>query len=96
MQVIIYDIKGWSCMNSISIIGSGKVGSTVGMGFGKLGYPVIFYDIDKRILEKLQKAGNETTSDLEYAISHSAVSFICVPTPCNKEGIDLSQLNSAI
>lgn len=71
------------------------MGSTVGMGFEQLGNQVIFYDIDGRKVEHLQKAGHEATLDLKYAISNSSVSFICVPTPSHGS-IDLSQLTSAV
>jgi len=75
-------------MKKISIIGSGFVGETVGKGFMKLGYGVIFYDIVDKNLQYL-------TKDIYYAIENSDVSFICVPTPTTSEGIDLSYVKEA-
>jgi len=65
------------------------------MGFEQLGNYVIFYDIDERKVEDLEKAGHKATSDLEYAINNSFVSFVCVPTPF-RGCIDLSQVTSAV
>ncbi len=82
-------------MDSISIIGSGRVGSTVGIGFEQLGNRVIFHDVNERQVEHLEKVGHKATSDLKYAISNSSVSFVCVPTPSHG-CIDLSQVTSAV
>lgn len=82
-------------MSNMSIIGCGKVGSAVGVGFEQLGNYVIFYDIDESKVEQLGKAGRKATSDLRYAISNSSVSFVCVPTPSHG-CIDLSQVTSAV
>lgn len=68
----------------ISIIGSGFVGEAVGKGFMELGNNVIFYDIVEKNLPNF-------TTNLGTAIINSDVSFICVPTPTDKEGgIDLN------
>lgn len=82
-------------MDSISIIGSGQVGSIVGIGFEQLGHRVIFYDIDECQVEHLKNEGHKATTDLKYAISNSSVSFVCVPTPSHGS-IDLSQITSAV
>lgn len=63
----------------LSIIGSGVVGEAVGKGLLALGYKVIFYDIEKKNLPNF-------TTNLDNAIANSEVSFICVPTPTDKEG----------
>jgi len=70
----------------ISIVGSGWVGMNVGKGFSKMGYQVIFYDVADKELPNF-------TKDINYAIKNSDISFICVPTPTNKDGIDLSHIN---
>ena len=67
----------------ISIIGSGWVGKAIGKGFDKFGYEVIFYDIVDKKLPNF-------TTDINYAIQNSDISFICVPTPTINEEIDLS------
>jgi nucleotide sugar dehydrogenase len=66
---------------SISIIGSGVVGTIVGEGFSKIGYSVIFYDVDKKRIDFLSKKGYKTTLSLRYALTDSDISFISVPTP---------------
>lgn len=91
----------------ISIIGTGYVGLSTGVGFAGKRNNVICYDIDKGRLErigngespiyepglddKLKKALDdkrlEVTTDLDYAVRNSDVSFICVPTPSKKNGM---------
>jgi UDPglucose 6-dehydrogenase len=79
----------------ISIIGSGIVGTIVGKGFDKIEYDVIFYDISKERIEQLKKEGFDATTNMDYAISNSGVSFISVPTPTVNNKIDLSIMKSA-
>lgn len=78
----------------ISIIGSGFVGEKVGRGFSTLGQDVIFHDINNEVLSKLDKEF-ETSSDLEYTIKNTSISFICVPTPYNN-GFDSKYIESAL
>jgi UDPglucose 6-dehydrogenase len=66
---------------SISIIGSGVVGTIVGEGFSKVGYSVIFYDVNEKRIDFLNKKGYKTTMSLKYALMNSDISFISVPTP---------------
>lgn len=77
-------------MSRISIIGSGWVGTAIGMGLAKLGNNVIFYDVvDKKGLQNFSR-------DIQYTIKNTDVSFICVPTPTNDAGtIDLSYIQDA-
>lgn len=75
-------------MAKISIIGSGWVGTAVGRGFIELGHEVIFYDVVDKDLPNF-------TRDLRHAVENSEVSFICVPTPTTREGIDLSYVEEA-
>jgi UDPglucose 6-dehydrogenase len=72
----------------ISIIGSGWVGTAIGKGFTEMGYEVIFYDVVDKDLPKF-------TKDINYAIANSDVSFISVPTPTARDGIDLSYVKEA-
>lgn len=44
-------------LTSISILGSGMVGVTVGKGFLKLGNKVIFYDVDREKVNELDSFG---------------------------------------
>lgn len=72
----------------ISIIGSGWVGTAIGKGLAEMGKEVIFNDIvDKDLLN--------FTKDTNYAIENSDISFICVPTPTENDGIDLSYIEEA-
>jgi UDPglucose 6-dehydrogenase len=82
-------------MNNISIIGAGVIGLAVGKGFKQLGNHVIFYDVDKSLVQQLEKAGYSATADLKYAVVNSTISFICVPTP-TQDSMDISQVKSAI
>lgn len=80
----------------ISIIGSGTVGSIIGSGFLRLGYDVIFHDIDQEKVNKLRKNGLKATTDIKEAINNSDISFICVPTPSKEDGsIDLRFIEAA-
>jgi UDPglucose 6-dehydrogenase len=78
----------------ISIIGSGTVGSRIGAGFEHLGYRVIFFDINTKIVNHLKKKYSATT-DLKYALDETDISFICVPTPYD-DGFDSRSIISAI
>ena len=77
----------------ISIIGSGVVGTIIGMGFEKLGHEVVFYDVDSKRVEELKKK-HKATTDLEYAIKNTSASFVCVPTPYTN-GFDPGYIISA-
>ena len=72
----------------ISIIGSGWVGTIIGKGFMGLSDEVIFHDI-------LDKNLPNFTKDVNYAVENTDISFICVPTPTNHDGIDLSYIKEA-
>ena len=72
----------------ISIIGSGWVGTAIGRGFAGMGYEAIFHDVVDKDLPNF-------TTDINYAIENSNVSFICVPTPTASDGIDLSYIKEA-
>lgn len=72
----------------IAIIGCGWVGSNIGMSFRSMGHDVIFYDV-------VQKNLPNFTTDANFAIKSSDVSFICVPTPTKRTGINLSYVKDA-
>lgn len=79
----------------ISIIGSGVVGSIVGMGFRDLGNDVVFYDIDNGKMEKLREKGIDSTTNMNKAIDNSDISFVAVPTPSKDGKIDLTFIKKA-
>lgn len=79
---------------SISILGSGVVGLTVGKGFLKLSNNVIFYDIDTRKVDELRSSGLNATDDIKTAVMNSQISFICVPTPVVRGEFDITHLQS--
>lgn len=82
-------------MARISVIGSGVVGTAVGKGFKKLGNDVIFYDIEKNRVDQLRSKGFDATTDMEYAVKNSDITFVSVPTPTVDGKIDLSHVLSA-
>ena len=57
-------------MSDISIIGSGVVGEVIGAGFEKLGFNVIFYDVDQERVDELSERGLKSTSKIEEAINN--------------------------
>jgi len=63
-------------MASISIIGAGAVGQAVGKGFDRMGLDVVFYDVDKAVLEKLKNEGYEVSSKIPEEMDYY---MICVP-----------------
>ncbi len=79
----------------ISIVGSGVVGGTTGIGFHKKGNDVLFYDIDRMRLAALKRQGYKVTTDIFKAISNSDTIFVCVPTPTVKMHMDFSFVKSA-
>ncbi|RLJ10342.1 MAG: UDP-glucose 6-dehydrogenase [Candidatus Aenigmatarchaeota archaeon] len=96
----------------ISVIGSGFVGLSTGVGFAKKENDVILVDNDREkvnkindgvcpfyepeledeLVEQLYLGKIKATDDLQYAVLNSDISFICVPTPFGKKGIDLSYI----
>jgi UDPglucose 6-dehydrogenase len=80
---------------SVSIIGSGIVGSAVGKGLAELGNEVLFYDIDTKRTKELKSSGFNISGSVDAAISGSQISFICVPTPTIRGTIELDYVRSA-
>jgi UDPglucose 6-dehydrogenase len=73
----------------ISIIGSGIVGSGLGKALS-LKNDVIFYDLDKKVLQNLESNGYKVATSLDEAIKNSELSFVSVPTPTTDNKIDTS------
>lgn len=80
----------------ISIIGSGNAGARIGRAFLGGGNYVLFNDISDKVISNLEEKGYEATSDLEYAINKTDISFVVVPTPEGENGLyDTSYLQKA-
>jgi nucleotide sugar dehydrogenase len=69
--------------HSISVIGSGVVGTATGKGFHKLGHHITFFDVSKQRLATLKNEGYHVSSSFKDAIAKSEICFICVNTPQN-------------
>jgi len=83
-------------MTKVSILGSGIVGTTVGIGLQKLGNKVVFYDDDEKRVQMLKSSSLVATSQIEDAVDASEISFICVPTPVSRKGMNLSYVRSVV
>jgi|SRR5208282_1719950 len=83
-------------MTEISILGSGVVGTTVGMGLRELHHHVIFYDTSTERVHELRNKALTATSSLEEALQTSDLSIICVPTPTVDGAIDLKFIRSIV
>lgn len=71
-----------NCNKSVSILGSGNVGKRIGEQFEKY-FDVIFYDINKDVIQELNDLGHTGTTDIDYALNNTNISFVAVPTPLN-------------
>jgi len=80
----------------VSVIGSGVIGQATGMGLASHGNMVIFNDIDKNKMASLKNKGYNVTDQTLEILSESDIIFICVPTPTNENGSDLTYIKSAI
>jgi len=83
-------------MTTISILGSGTVGRSVGKGLLRLGHEVIFYDVSVQRVDAIRSEGLNATTELDDAIKRSRVSFVCVPTPTIAGRIGLEHVESAV
>lgn len=89
----------------LSVIGLGKLGSTMAACFIHKGYEVIGVDINKDFVDIINEGHSpiyepqveslininkdmiSATTDIEYAVLNSDVSFIIVPTPSMENGL---------
>jgi UDPglucose 6-dehydrogenase len=76
----------------VAIIGSGVVGHATGKGLAQMGNEVIFYDVNPRTIQRLEKEGLQVAGSLEEAVERSQVLILCLPTPPSADGFDLSFL----
>jgi len=76
----------------VAIIGSGVVGHATGKGLAQMGSEVIFYDVNSRTIQRLQREGLSVAHSLDEAVERSQVLILCLPTPPSAEGFDLSYL----
>jgi len=68
-------------VRNIGIVGSGVVGSAIGKVYRLYGHNVLFYDINKIVLETLKSQSYQTTEDIQDVVSKCDIIFVCVPTP---------------
>lgn len=81
-------------MTTISIIGAGNVGRRIGEFFSKES-TVIFYDINENVIKELNKLGHICTTNINYALDNTCITFVAVPTPLARNGLfDTSFLES--
>jgi UDPglucose 6-dehydrogenase len=81
----------------ILIIGSGVVGQATGIGFLQKKHEVIFYDIDKKVLQDLESRGYKAINEISKFGSKDLVfSMICVPTFTINGKMNLRNLENAI
>jgi len=80
----------------VAIIGSGVVGRATGIGLQVHGNEVVFYDVDQEKCDYLREKGFSIAKSIDEAVSHSDASFICVQTPYNDGGVDLTYLMNAV
>jgi UDPglucose 6-dehydrogenase len=75
-------------INKISIIGSGNVGRRIGEYFSKkMSTVVVFNDINQNVVKELGKMGYNATTDMDYTLKSSDISFVAVPTPIADDGL---------
>ncbi len=84
----------------ICVIGLGFVGLSTAVYFASRGQEVVGVDTDEGKCEMINR-GESPVSEIEFLVrfkasssipSNASVYFICVPTPSNEDGIDLSCL----
>ncbi|HEX7474500.1 MAG TPA: hypothetical protein VF318_00930 [Dehalococcoidales bacterium] len=79
----------------VSIIGAGTVGKATGIGLSQIGHEVIFYDVSKEKLKKLDSEGYNTIDSLDK-VNGINVHMVCLPTPVLDKGMDLSIIEAAL
>jgi len=78
----------------ITIVGSGIVGQSTGKVLKMLENDIIFYDIDSKRLDELEKNGYNVIRQLQ--IKGSEFVFICVPTPEKNGKLDTSIIEKTL
>lgn len=81
-------------MSAIGIIGNSVAGSRIETGFKCPGHEVIFHDFDPEQIRQLRGEFTAKT-DLTCDLNHSAIRFVCAPTPFNS-GFDKQFIVSSI
>jgi UDPglucose 6-dehydrogenase len=81
---------------TVTIVGSGTVGTALGRGLLRLGHNVVFHDIDPQRIKAIQGEGLRGTTDICQAVAVSEITFICVPTPTVGGRIGLKPVESAV
>ena len=79
---------------SIGVIGAGRIGVILGRAASKRGFTVAFYDIDRRVAEKVRSMGFKTYEELEELVDNSR--YILVAVSQNNIGRVLLQVKSII
>ncbi len=82
-------------MSSIVIVGAGIVGYATGVALAEHGHQVEFVDASEQRRSDLRMAGWRATASLEPTSGLHTV-FLCVPTPADERGYDLSALEEAV
>jgi UDPglucose 6-dehydrogenase len=89
--------------NTIIVIGSGIVGSSVGKGMIKKGYDVVFVDKNPDVIRNLKDEGYRAYLPADLSAYHiiADASMFCVDTPLsesgnNQDGVDLGNIVSAV
>lgn len=81
---------------NITVVGAGFVGKATGMGLAKHGNKVFFVDADEKRVKQLREEGLDAHTPQQYTAIKSDVSMFCVPTPTEKDKIQLHFLKNAI
>jgi UDPglucose 6-dehydrogenase len=79
----------------IAVVGSGVVGQASGKGFHRLGFDVLFVDVNERTLSQLADQGYEVATPATMDLRTATAVFVSVPTPYLAGGIDLHYLDEA-
>jgi UDPglucose 6-dehydrogenase len=79
-------------VSRIFIVGSGTVGSATGLDLVRAGHQVTFVDDSPSQIEALATQGLDARPTLDLEGEPEAFIFLCLPTPNNGRGYDLSAI----
>ena len=82
-------------MKRVVVVGAGTVGRATGTVLASLGHEVLFVDPSPSTREVLAAEGWSTSDTAVFGGSHTTV-FLCVPTPADEHGYDLSALEDSV